>query len=255
MAELHTICSYLDTLLESNRYRDVATNGLQVESANTTLSTIVCAVDSGESVIREALSHQTDLLIVHHGLFWGGANSVTGSLARKIALLQQGGCSLYASHLPLDGHADFGNGSLLATELGLVNVQAGFEYGGGPVGVTCKTPEGKLRIEELAKLCGKFLGALTPPLVFPFGAVEISTIGIVTGSGSFAIESAHSLGLDLLITGEPKQEAYHNAKDIGQSVIFVGHYASETFGVRALTEHLCQKFKVKGHFINQETGI
>jgi dinuclear metal center YbgI/SA1388 family protein len=253
MVKLHDICAHLDDLLELSRYRDASSNGLQVESRQTDIRQIACAVDAGESVIEQAVRGRVEMLIVHHGLFWGTCNRLVGPLARKCSLLLSHGCSLYASHLPLDGHATFGNGVLFAKFLGLESIAPAFDYAGGPVGVRATTPE-PLSLEEVIARCRQLIGVVGP-MVLPFGATSIQSIGIVTGSGSFAIEAAHVLKCDLLISGEPKQEAYHLAKEFRQTVLFAGHYATETFGVRALGDHLAGEFGITTMFINEETGI
>ncbi len=215
---------------------------------------IAVAVDAGRTVIDEAIDRvNADLLIVHHGLFWGQKWSCRDNLGAKVRKLIQGGCSLYAAHLPLDGDLRFGNGVGVAEFLSVSDVEPFFEYQGSTVGVrgSFERPMELVQIEErLSSMVG-----YSSHLTLPFGVSKISTVGIVTGSGSMAISDASRAGLDLLISGESKQEAFHLAQELGQNVIFAGHYATETFGVVRLGERLAEHFGGSFTFIDQPTGI
>jgi dinuclear metal center YbgI/SA1388 family protein len=251
---LATIINYIDTLIPPTAYTDASQNGLQVDAGNVTVSHVGCAVDAGESVIDEALARGVDLLVVHHGLLWSTFPSrLTGSLARKVRLLMTGGCSLYASHLPLDGHQVLGNAVQLAATLHLQELAPFCHYKGGPVG--CRgTFVRPTSIEALTQTISTFLGH-SPVKFLPFGETTFRTVAIVTGSGSFAIEECAASGIDLLLSGEPKHEAYHLAKELRQSVLFAGHYATETFGVAALEREIAKQFGVRTSFIDQPSGI
>jgi len=167
--------------------------------------------------------------------------------------LIEGGCSLYASHLPLDAHREVGNNAELARAVGLTDLEPYMPYKGALLGVRgrCTPPRSRDSFIEIAE---RFVGA-KPCLTLPFGPERISTVGVVTGSGTLALEESARLGLDLFITGEPKQASYHEAKELGLNVIFAGHYATETFGVRALGERLKNTFSVEPLFIDEPTGI
>lgn len=251
---LITVTTFLDELLPPTVYADSSQNGLQVDAGNATVSHIGVAVDAGESVIAEAIEQGIDLLIVHHGLFWSTTPSrLTGPLGRKIRLLMREGCSLYASHLPLDGHQVYGNAAQIAQSLSLREVAPFCWYKGGPVGCRGSFSE-PTPIEAIIDHVGTFRSA-SPHLLLPFGASTISTMAIVTGSGSFALEECAASGIDLLLSGEPKHEAYHLAKELKQSVLFAGHYATETFGVAALERVLRERFGVRVSFVGEGSGI
>jgi dinuclear metal center YbgI/SA1388 family protein len=251
---LRTITDFLDNELETHRYSDMATNGLQVESPCHEISHIAFAVDCGLSVIEEALSEGAQLLMVHHGLLWGACLPLTGPLGRKIQLCMTKGLSIYASHLPLDGHMTLGNAAQLAALLGLSSIAPCYEHKGATIGIQGSFTEPQ-DIRAIAATLARVDGASGEPLTLPFGKQQITRVGIATGSATGFIPHTHDLGLDLLITGEPKQECFHTAKDLGCSVICMGHYASETFGVRALERVLKDKFRVETTWINQPTGI
>lgn len=251
---LSAITAFLDELLKVGEFHDAALNGLQIESPNPTIKTVAVAVDAGLSVLTEARTRKADLLIVHHGLFWGSTAPVTGPLAKKVALCMSNGLSLYAAHLPLDAHIPFGNAAQLATYLGASAVAPCYDHRGKPIGVQAHLPAPR-SLEEIAGALSQCEGVTHEPLILPFGVRNVLKVGIATGSATSCIPETVSRGLDLLITGEPKQECYHSAKDLGCSVICMGHYASETFGVRALERVLRERFGVETTWINEPTGI
>lgn len=251
---LYEITAYLDRELEISRYNDHGYNGLQVESTSTSVQKIACAVDAGLSVAERAVESGCQLLVVHHGILWGQSEPFVGPLARKLHLLLSRGLSLYAAHLPLDGHLRYGNATLLASEIGACNVSPCFEYKGATIGVQAEF-QSPVPLDDVIARVSSFEGVLCPPVVLPFGKRIIQRIGIATGSATGFIRECALRGLDLLITGEPKQEAYHTAREYQCSVLCIGHYASETFGVRALERVLAERFRVETTWISEPTGI
>lgn len=250
-----TIARFLDATLEVKKFTDAALNGLQIEATPSDVNTVAFAVDSGLSVIEQAIESGAQLLVVHHGVFWGKVEPLVGPWAKKAALCLSKGLSLYASHLPLDGHPILGNAAQIATSiLKATEVHSDFTYQGNPVGVRARLPK-PTDLKEVAELLKTCDGVTYDPLVLPFGRSRIETVGIVTGSGAFAIPEVAQHGLDLLISGEPKQEAYHSAREHSCSTIFMGHYASETFGVRALQSVLESQFGVRSVWVSEPTGI
>ena len=255
MVELSKLVGFLDKLLPPNGFADSSLNGLQVESSTDQIARIGFAVDAGSSIIEKAVRARCQMLIVHHGLLWGHEQPIRATFGKKIDLLLAGGCSLYASHLPLDASALVGNNVELARYFKL-NLSGSFgRFQGKDIGVTAKVPGGRSRALEAFVERAKTMTGAMQPLVLPFGKKQIKTVGIISGSGSSAIAEASALKLDLFISGEPKQHAYHDAKEQGINVIFAGHYATETFGVLALAKQLKKKFKIHTTFINEPTGI
>jgi dinuclear metal center YbgI/SA1388 family protein len=251
---LSAVTAFLDELLKVGEFHDAALNGLQIESPNRTIKTVAVAVDAGLSVLTEATARKAELLIVHHGLFWGNAAAITGPLAKKVAVCMNSGLSLYAAHLPLDAHIPLGNAAQLASYIGASDVSPCYDHRGEPIGVQAHLTAPR-SLEEIASALSKCEGVTHDPLILPFGVRNVLKVGIATGSATSCIPETVSRGLDLLITGEPKQECYHTAKDLGCSVICMGHYASETFGVRALERVLRERFGVDTTWINEPTGI
>ena len=254
-ANVHTISNFLNSLLNVSAYQDMALNGLQIESDRLEVTKVALAVDTGLSVIEKAIAEQANMLITHHGLYWGQLQPITGVLAKKIALCLQNGLSIFSSHLPLDGHIQLGNAAQIGvTILNLTNIAPAFEYKGSTLGIVGEL-ESPSTLTQIQAMLSKCEGALAPPHLLAFGKSEIKKIGIATGSASFFIEEASRLELDLYITGESKQEAYHVSKELDCNVIFMGHYASETFGVQALGDVLRSEFGVETVWISEPTGI
>jgi len=247
------LASFLESTLEHSRYSDLALNGLQLHSGEVEVSRVAVAVDSGLSIVEQAVASDAQLLVVHHGFFWGSTEPLVGALAKKVKLLLNGDCSLFASHLPLDGHLQYGNAAQLAALLGLEQIEGFFEFEGCSVGVKGKTKE-PLTMDQIRGLLSPHLGE-DFSLALPFGVQKISHVGIVTGSGSAALTTARRGDLDILISGEPKQECYHTAKELEINALFLGHYATETLGVKAIGKLLESKFKVETIFIDEPTGI
>lgn len=253
MATLASVIQYLDALLTPQRYSDEALNGVQVQSCRSEVRSVAFAVDAGRSVVDQAIAAGADLLVVHHGIFWGKQEALVGPFGRKVEALLAAKCSLYASHLPLDGHPEVGNAYELGRFLGVENLAGFCEYHGGFIGAKGIFRRPKT-LEALLEGTPQLQGGRAP-LVLPFGPKEIKTVAVVTGSGAFALELCSKEGIDLLVSGEPKQSAYHLAKELGVNAIFYGHYATETFGVAALKARVARDFDVTTIFIHEETGI
>lgn len=253
-AVLSSVVQHLDNLLSTSSYRDYGPNGLQIDGGRSQISTVAYAVDSGLSVLESAVAKSADLILVHHGLFWGKMPPLTGTLGAKVRLLMQKGCSLYASHLPLDGHIELGNAAQLAKLLEPTSLEGAYEHEGKTIGVKARW-QAPISLDRVAEILSTIEGSSGSPLVLSFGKREISTAGIVTGSGGSLLDQVLASGVDLFITGEPKQELYHQLKEHGVSAVFAGHYATETFGVRALAHVLSERFRVDTIFINEPTGI
>ena len=253
MITLDNITSYLDTLLSPHLFQDASLNALQVESSTKIVRNVGLAVDAGLSVIDEAIRTKCELLIVHHGLLWGSCQTISGRFGKKIRALVEGGCSLYASHLPLDAHPEVGNNFELARFFALNSIEPAFPYKGACIGALAKAaPQPRENFIERARM---MVGATKEPLFLPFGPPTITRVAIVSGSGVFGLEEAKKLGADIFISGEPKQEAYHLARELEINALFAGHYATETFGVRAVGKVLEKEFGVSSLFIDCPTGI
>lgn len=227
-----------------------ALNGLQVEGRSGEVTRVAAAVDVCEATIEMAAEQHADLLLVHHGLFWGGPRPLVGPAYRRVAALIDSGVALYAAHIPLDRHPDVGNNAVLARLLGL-EVRGDFgSYRGASIGVW-----GELDVhrDELTGKLGAILGAA--PRLLPFGPERVRRVGVVTGAGGSLIPQAAAAGLDTYVTGEGQHWTYFDAEELRLNVFFAGHYATETVGVKSLAEHLSAKFSIPWVFLDHPTGL
>jgi len=251
--KLESLLQYLDLYLGTAAYPDysAAWNGLQVQGPDE-VEHIVAAVDVSVASIDAAVAAGADLLIVHHGLFWGGSAPLTGRLFQRVKALVEHGVGLYSSHLPLDGHAEVGNNALLGRALGL-ELEGRFDaYQGTPVGWYGRAREPldarRLGASVEAAVAGKVR-------VLGGGPARIERVGIVTGSGADALAEAASLGLDALVTGECHHHHAIDAAELGVHLVLAGHYATETFGVKALAAHAAERFGLTWEFVDLPTGL
>lgn len=245
------LTAYLDEYLDVSGVPDYpgALNGLQVESGRG-VSRIAAAVDATEAAARGARDAGCDLLLVHHGLFWDGRRPVTGRRYRRLRLLLTSDIAVYASHLPLDVHPEVGNNAVLARELEL-EVEGSFgAFEGRLVGLRTRAD---LAREELTRKLARALGS--EPRLLPGGPERIRRAGVLTGGGGSMIEQAVDAGLDTLITGEGPHHTYFDAMEWGINVYYGGHYATETWGVRALAAHLEARFGLPWTFLDLPTGL
>ncbi len=250
-ALLDEITSYLDGFLRVSEVRDSpnALNGLQVTNDGH-VERFAVAVDACQATIDAAAEHGADLLIVHHGLFWGGLEPVTGRHGRRLRTLIRHGIALYSAHLPLDVHPDVGNNAVLARRLGVSGPEPFGEYEGQAIGVV-----GSLHVarDALAALVTAVLGVT--PKVIAVGPDTVRRIGIVTGGGGDLIKQAANAGVDTYVTGEGKHHTYFDAEEFGVNVIYAGHYATETVGVKALADHVADRFHLSWDFLDHPTGL
>ncbi len=254
MASRTDVVGALDEYLDIDAIADASLNGLHVEG-NAEVVRVALAVDAAQATIESAVDSDCELLVVHHGLFWGPQVSLSGIVGRRVRACFAADLSVYAAHLPLDAHAEVGNNVLLARRLG-ARVDGVFgntaEFGGVEIGALASFEEAI----EVGALAGRLAAAgCDEPLIWSFGGEEIRRIAVVTGRGCSALDDAVAAGADCFVTGEPVQEAYHAARDHGIHCLFGGHYATETFGLRALGDWLVQQFDVETVWIDHPTGI
>ncbi len=252
--KLESLLQYLDAYLGVRDHPDypVALNGLQVGGPDE-VHRIVAAVDASEASVAAAVERGADLLLVHHGLFWEGLKPLTGRRLRRVRPLIEHGVAVYSVHLPLDGHAEVGNSVLLARALGL-QVQGPFaEYKGAAIG-WWGTLDPALDAQALAVRLEEALDG-APVRLVPGGPDRVERVGVVTGGGASFVGSAVALELDALVTGEGSHHAFFDAMELGVHLLLGGHYATETFGVRALAAHVAERFDLQWEFLDQPTGM
>ncbi len=249
--KLAELVAYCERTLRTGEFTDWpgAANGLQVEN-NGTVTRMAAAVDASLATITKAVSLGADLLIVHHGLFWGATAPWTGKRYQMLKLLLDHNLAVYSSHLPLDAHPQLGNNVQLARALGLRRLKPFFLEKGQQIGLRSST---SLSRDELQKRLATVLGEA--PKVIPGGPGLCRKIGIVTGGAGDEIKKAHDEGVDTFITGEGRHWTYALAEELGINVFYGGHYATETFGVKALASLLSAKFGLPWEFIDYPTGL
>ncbi len=249
--EIERIVQFFDDTLAVSGFPDYphALNGLQVEGARS-VAKVAAAVDASEATIRLAVEGNADLLLVHHGLFWSGLRPVTGALYRKVKALVEGGLALYSAHLPLDAHAELGNCAILARQAG-VQVKGPFgAFKDREIGWWGTVDSDR---EALASDLKILLGG--DVRVIPGGPERLGRVAVVTGGGASFLSEAADQGLDALITGEASHHHYHDAMELGVSLFLCGHYATETWGVRALAERVADELGIQWCFIDEPTGL
>jgi dinuclear metal center YbgI/SA1388 family protein len=253
--KLTELAGRLDEELRTAEYAaiDPSANGLQVGQGQREVERVAFAVDAALETVAEARAVDADLLVTHHGFVFGGLDRVTGREYERIASLIEGDLALYTSHLPLDGHQDLGNAARLCERLDLGNrAPFGAE---GDLYLGQRGEWGSPRsVEDVVDALSALDTGGRSVQVLDFGPDELTSIGVVTGSGSDWVDEAAETGVDALVTGEGKQAAYHRAKEAGVTVFLAGHYATETGGVRALQD-LVGGWGLETAFISAPTGL
>jgi dinuclear metal center YbgI/SA1388 family protein len=248
---LFSIVDYLDALLDLRGFEDYpnAFNGLQLESAGR-VTKIGAAVDSGIRTIDMAVAERVDLLLVHHGLFWGGLTPICGAAYRKLAKAIRAGLAIYSAHLPLDAHPEIGNNVLLAADLGLTPLAPFFPFKGRPVGYSAVVD---MDYSSLLARVEKRFGE--PVWNCHAGPDRVRNIGIVTGGAGAELGLAKAAGVDTFVTGEGPHHTFALAEDLGINLIYAGHYATETSGVKALAERVAGEFDLPWVFLDHPSGL
>ena len=251
MPTLSQIAEYTNDYLRVAEIADWpnALNGLQIENSGR-VTKIGAAVDVSTRVLTAAAKKDVDLLIVHHGLFWQGLQSVTGGLRRQLKLAFENDIALYSAHLPLDLHPKVGNNTQLAAALGLKSTKPFLEEREQLIGLRSKISGS---CDDLIRKSRKVLRGSVK--AFNFGPKNPKNIGIITGAAGSEIYRVASENIDTFITGEAPHWAAVAAEELGINLLLGGHYATETFGAKALAAHLSERFKLPWEFFDFPTGL
>jgi len=243
--KLADMVAFLDGELRTAEIKDYpnAHNGLQLANAGE-VTHVACAVDACEAVIDAAADAGADLLIVHHGFLWGGAQRIDGALYRKLQRAMAAGLAIYSSHLPLDLHPRLGNNALLARALGIKRTTPFLE-----IGVQAKVDV------PLVELIGRIEAVVQAPVhLAPGGPERVRRLGICSGGAGDEIAKAAAAGVDTFLTGEGSHWTFTAAEELGVNLLYAGHYATETFGVKAVGAELARKFALPWAFIDHPSG-
>jgi dinuclear metal center YbgI/SA1388 family protein len=251
------LAAYLDEILETASVPDYpnAVNGLQFGNKGYVTRVAACVDFSGRAV-NGAVEQGADMLLVHHGMFWGGVRPVTGHVYQRHADLIRHDLCVYSSHLPLDRHSQFGNNVLLSEQLGLVPSGDFGSYKGVSIGIR---GEAEVPTSELASRASAFAARHGgSSVVTPLPESRMTRAwAVCTGAGASAETLAEAAGsdIDTLIVGEGPHWTAVEASDLGIAIIYAGHYATETLGVMALAEHLAERFGLDWSMIDAPTGL
>jgi dinuclear metal center YbgI/SA1388 family protein len=248
---LASVARHCDRMLRANEFGDWerAANGLQMENRGT-VRRIAAAVDASLGTIRRATAAGADLMIVHHGLFWGPSHPWTGKRYELLRWLLEHDLAVYSSHLPLDAHPRLGNNAQLCAAIGLKERKPFFFEKGQYIGYRAKT---RLPRKDLAGRLRKALNAR--PKLLAAGPEICRRIGVVSGGAGSELERAAREGVDTFITGEGPHWTFALAEELGVNVFYGGHYATETFGVKALAAHVAKRFNMTWTFIDHPSGL
>ncbi|MDI6745965.1 MAG: Nif3-like dinuclear metal center hexameric protein [Rhodocyclaceae bacterium] len=241
--------AYLDGLLEAARYRDYCPNGLQVEG-RADVRRIVCGVTASQALIDAALERSADAILVHHGWFWKNEDGrVTGFRKRRMQTLLAQDINLFAYHLPLDAHGEYGNNAQLADRLGWMTTGRFAEQEIGFVGV----PPAPTVADDLVTQIGRVLGRT--PLLVGDGRRLVKKLAWCSGGAQGYFEQAILAGADLYVSGEISENTVHLARESGVPYLAAGHHATERYGVMALGRHLAERFDLVCDYVELDNPV
>ena len=240
------LVEYLNGLLNIDLIADYGPQGLQIEG-RAEVSGLAVAVDAAHGAIDGALAAGADMLIVHHGIFWGPPKRIAGAFGRKVRRFIESDLNLYAAHLALDLHPTLGNNAELCRLLDLQAVDTYFGYKGADVGIIA---ESTIAV-SFAELAAQFSAALQTPLkVDASGPDRVQRLAVCSGDAARSLEEAQARGCDTLVTGELDYTMAHAPAELGMNVLYGGHYVTETLGVQALARRLQEQFGLPWVFVD-----
>ncbi len=248
--------SFFNAFLKKEDFAgDPSLNGIQIQNSgpySKQITKVAFAVDACEATARAAAEAGAQVLVVHHGLFWGHCQTLTGNFYKRAASFIKNDLALIAYHIPLDANNPYGNNFGLAAALGLQKVEPFGYWRGMPIGA-CGSLPASLSPDALAANLAKI--TKTSPRALAFGKSQIQTVGIISGGASDDVDQAIDAGLDCYITGEFAHEQYHLAEECGINVISGGHYGTETMGVSLLKEKVENELGLSTIFIDLPTDL
>ena len=257
MTQIYELAKYADELLETARTPDypAALNGLQLENGSD-IKGAAAAVDFSTRAIEGAIEAGANLLVIHHGMFWNGFDPIRGAAYRRLRLLIENDIAIYSSHLPLDRHNSLGNNVLLAKELGLEPTGSFAKYGEIFIGLSGESDlETSTLVERAQKFSSAYGGDARATALSPKQRTKRWAMCTGAGASTETLKEAAQMNVDTLIVGEGPHHTAVQAEENELTIIYAGHYATETLGVRALAEHLGKKFGFPATFIHAPTGL
>jgi dinuclear metal center YbgI/SA1388 family protein len=250
MPTLHDLVAYCDNRTRRSAYKDApgAFNGLQLSNPGH-VTKIGAAVDAGVIPFQHAVAAGVDFLVVHHGMYWDMPRPLTGAVYERVATLIGGGCALYSSHLPLDGHAELGNNALLARQLGLEPERPFLVRDGESIGRIAAYSGARAELRaRLERLYDRVIA-------IEYGSEAPAAVAFCSGSGNSAMAELVPAGVDTLVTGELREEWFNTAQEQKLNLYLCGHYATEVHGVKALAAELAAYFNLPWDFIATDNPL
>jgi dinuclear metal center YbgI/SA1388 family protein len=249
--QLSEIVAYCDQYLRIREIGDYenALNGLQLENSGS-VKKIAAAVDFSTRTLQAAATSSANLLVVHHGMFWGGLRPMTKAWHRQLKLALDHDIAVYSAHLPLDSHPEIGNNVLLMRALGIENSEPFLEEKGSLLGQRASV---EIALSDIGKRLEKAVSG--PVHVTEAGPQQPRQIGIITGGAGSLVERVAAEGIDTFITGESPHWTGIAAHELGINLLLGGHYATETFGVKALADFIAKKFQLDWTFLDLPSGL
>lgn len=253
---LYELDAYFNSFLHKEDFSsDISLNGIQIENSapeTKEIKKVAFAVDACESTALRAAQAGADVLFVHHGLFWGRCQTITGNHYKRIAAFLKNDIALCAYHIPLDANAEVGNNFGLACRMGLLDVQPFGKWRGMTLGA-CGTLPKAVSVDELARIL--FPEGEKPSHILPFGKKEIKKVAVISGGAGDDFDQAVQIGADAYVTGEVGHEEFHAIEESGINVIAGGHYQTETVGVKLVQAKLEKEKGLETIFIDIPTGL
>jgi dinuclear metal center YbgI/SA1388 family protein len=252
MAQIDDIIDTLDDLLSPADFADYGPNGLQIRGA-AEVTRVATGVSARRELMERAVELGAQLVLVHHGLFWDFLpTGLTPLQQERLRPLFKHDVNLAAYHIPLDAHPGLGNNAILARELGCADPLPFGSFKGKAIGCRGRFPE-PIGADELVARVQRATGRA--PLLLGDGPERVRTIGIVSGSAADTLHEASAHGLDAFLTGEPREHITADAQELGMWFVAAGHYATETFGVRALGDLLAERFGLEHVFVDLSNPV
>ena len=244
------LAEFLNKILEIETFKDVSNNGLQVANDGT-LNKVLCGVDANLKLLNKAKECGADCIICHHGISWGDSLKYITALNYEIVSFAiKNNIAIYAVHLPLDAHPEYGNNAQICKTLKLIEPEPAFDYHDQPIGFTAELME-DLSFKEFCKRVNEVISTSFSAL--NFGNESIRKVGIVSGGAADMIDQAKEIGVDIYLTGETSLQGYNLAEQLKMNVVFAGHYATEIFGVRALSKLIQNELEIPTECIDFKT--
>ncbi len=242
----------LEERLDIKGFDDISLNGFQIAGPDRELRKAAFAVDASFESIDRAVSASADILVVHHGLFWGHPIAISGNHYARVKRAIDGNLSLFACHLPLDAHPLYGNNAQMAISLGMAGYDPFGTFRGRTIGFKGRLPF-PMTVPEVARILG--FSAESGTRILKFGKDMVETVGIISGGAGDDVVQAIDEGLDLFITGEVPHEVYSTVRESGINLLAGGHYQSEVFGVKALQRMTEKELGIESVFLDIPTGL